>query len=72
MDHEEIHKYLNEHTPDCMEFSYPDERGYYCATYNGHDSWILIPEEITVKELDDFIDSCITIDPPVDGINIVT
>ena len=76
MDYEEIHKYLNEHSPESMEFSYPDDRNYYCGTYNNKDGWVYIPEEITVQELDNIINSGIEffnikIDPPVDGVNVV-
>lgn len=70
MDYEEIYKYLNEHSPEGMEFSYPDERGYYCETYKGNDSWILIPEEITVEKLDAIILDGIKIGPPVHGVNL--
>ena len=74
MDYEEIHKYLNEHSPDGMEFSYPDDRDYYCATYNNKDAWICIPEEITVQELDNIINTGIEfldikMVPPVGGVN---
>lgn len=75
MNYEEIHKYLNEHSPDGMEFSYPDDRNYYRATYNNKDAWVCIPEEITAEKLDiiindgvEFLD--VKIDPPVDGRNI--
>ena len=75
MDYEEIHKYLNEHSPEGMEFSYPDDRDYWCAEYNGKAIWSYIPEEITIEELDDIINGGmefldIKIDPPVDGRNI--
>lgn len=75
MDYEEIHKYLNEHSSEGMEFSYPDDRDYYCATYNNVDAWHYIPETVTINDLDDIIKEGIEyfdikIDPPVDGVNL--
>lgn len=75
MDYEKIHKYLNEHSPEGMKFSYPDDRDYWCAEYNDKVAWSYIPEDITIEELDDCIKNSIEyfdIDmvPPVDGVNL--
>lgn len=73
MHYEEIHKYLNDHAPDGVEFSYPDDRDYWCAEYNGKAAWAYIPQDITIEELDSAIKGCIkyfnigTV-PPVGGV----
>lgn len=76
MDYEEIHKYLNEHSPEGIEFNYPDDRDYWCAEYNGKTGWAYIPQDITIEILDDAIKNSleyfdIEMVPPVDGVNVV-
>ena len=76
MDYEEIHKYLNEYSPEGMQFNYPDVRDYWCAEYNDKTVWTYIPQDITVEVLDNAIKNSleyfnIKIDPPVDGVNVV-
>ena len=75
MSYEEIYKYLNEHSPDGVEFSYPDNRDYWHNTYKGNSEgvWFRIPRNITIEELDKVISSSIKhfdieMVPPVDGI----
>lgn len=75
MDYEEIHKYLNEYSPEGIEFSYPDDRDYWCAEYKGKAAWSYIPQDITIEELDKTINECIEyfdidIIPPADGVNV--
>lgn len=76
MNHEEIHKYLNDYSPDGMEFNYIDHRYYCCCEYSGRTAWSYIPEDITIEELDEAIKGCIEyfdveMVPPVDGVNVV-
>ena len=59
MNYEEIHKYLNDHAPEGVEFNYPDDRDYWCAEYNGKAAWSYIPEDITIEGLDKSIKGCI-------------
>lgn len=73
MNYEEIHKYLNDHAPEGVEFSYPDDRDYWCADYKGKAAWAYIPQDITIEELDKAIKGCteyfdIEMVPPVGGI----
>lgn len=75
MNYEEIHKYLNDHSPDGIEFTYPDNRDYWHNTYKGKSEgvWFHIPKNITIEELDNVINDSIKhfdieMVPPVGGV----
>lgn len=73
MNYEEIYNYLNDHAPEGVEFSYPDDRNYWCADYKGKAAWTYIPQDITIEELDKAIKGCteyfdIEMVPPVGGV----
>lgn len=73
MNYEEIYNYLNDHAPEGVDFSYPDDRNYWCADYKGKVAWAYIPQDITIEELDKVINDSIKhfdieMIPPVGGI----
>ncbi len=59
MNYEEIYEYLKVHSPEGVEFGFPDDRDYWNVEYKGNTGWTYIPKYATVEELDKVVKGCV-------------